>query len=304
MRPTGPGRGGGAVSPVPGARHLGAPADDADAVDRLPRADSGGSVSAVPAGACRPDQGGIVFSRERNRRTVIDTGAIRMRGNRGGQQQATGPGRSGRKRVTRILAALERSIPQAKVELSHRNHLQLLVSTILSAQCTDQRVNQVTPKLFSRYRRAVDYAGADPAQLEAIIRPTGFYKSKARNLVACGRVLTEQFSGEVPDTMDALVTLPGVGRKTANVILGTCFGKPAVVVDTHVKRVSQRLGLAASGDPTRIEHALQQLIPRRAWTLGSQRLLLHGRYVCVARKPKCEECAVYSECNWAGKRPR
>jgi len=235
---------------------------------------------------------------------VIDAGAIRMRGNRGGQQQATGPGRSGRKRVTRILAALERSIPQAKVELSHRNHLQLLVSTILSAQCTDQRVNQVTPKLFSRYRRAVDYAGADPAQLEAIIRPTGFYKSKARNLVACGRVLTEQFSGEVPDTMDALVTLPGVGRKTANVILGTCFGKPAVVVDTHVKQVSQRLGLAASGDPTRIEHALQQLIPRRAWTLGSQRLLLHGRYVCVARKPKCEECAVYSECNWAGKRPR
>jgi endonuclease III len=235
---------------------------------------------------------------------VIDTVAIRMRGNRGGQQQATEPGRSGRKRVTRILAALERSIPQAKVELSYRNHLELLVSTILSAQCTDQRVNQVTPKLFSHYRRAVDYAGADPGQLEAIIRPTGFYKSKARNLVACGRVLTDQFSGEVPDTMDALVTLPGVGRKTANVILGTCFGKPAVVVDTHVKRVSQRLGLAASGDPTRIEHALQQLIPRRAWTLGSQRLLLHGRYVCVARKPKCEECAVYSECNWAGKRPR
>jgi endonuclease-3 len=235
---------------------------------------------------------------------VIDTVAIRMRGNRGGQQQATGPGRSGRKRVARILAALERSIPQAKVELSYRNHLELLVSTILSAQCTDQRVNQVTPKLFSRYRRSADYAGADPAQLEAIIRPTGFYKSKARNLVACGRVLTEQFSGEVPDTMGKLVTLPGVGRKTANVILGTCFGKPAVVVDTHVKRVSQRLGLAASGDPTRIEHALQQLIPRRAWTLGSQRLLLHGRYVCLARKPKCEECAVYSECNWAGKRPR
>lgn len=235
---------------------------------------------------------------------MIDTVAIRMRGNRGGQQQATGPGPSGRKRVTRILAALERSIPLAKVELSYRNNLELLVSTILSAQCTDQRVNQVTPTLFRRYRRAADYAGAHPAQLEAIIRPTGFYKSKARNLVACGRALTEKFGGEVPDSMDALVTLPGVGRKTANVILGTCFGKPAVVVDTHVKRVSQRLGLAASEDPTRIEHALQRLIPRRAWTLGSQRLLLHGRYVCVARKPKCEECAVYSECSWAGKRPR
>src|SRR5207247_8778085 len=179
-----------------------------------PRRSRAGAGSAVPAGACRPDRSGVGLSRERNRRTVIDTGAIRMRGNRGGQQQATGPGRSGRKRVTRILAALERSIPHAKVELSHRNNMELLVSTILSAQCTDQRVNQVTPKLFSHYRRAADYAGADPAQLEAIIRPTGFYKSKARNLVACGRVLTEQFSGEVPDTMDALVTLPGVGRKT------------------------------------------------------------------------------------------
>ncbi len=227
-----------------------------------------------------------------------------MRGYRVGQQEVAGPGPWDRKRVARILASLERSIPQAKVELLHRNQLELLVATILSAQCTDQRVNQVTPKLFRRYRRAADYAGADPAELEAIIRPTGFYKSKARNLVACGRVLTEKFGGQVPDTMDALVTLPGVGRKTANVILGTCFGKPAVVVDTHVKRVSQRLGLAASEDPTRIEHALQRLIPRRGWTPGAQRLLLHGRYVCLARKPKCEQCAVYAECAWVGKRPR
>jgi len=235
---------------------------------------------------------------------VIGAVAIRMRSHRAGQRKVVGPGPSDRKRVARILAGLERSIPQAKVELSYGNHLELLVATILSAQCTDQRVNQVTPKLFGRYRRAADYAGAQPAELEAIIRPTGFYKSKTRNLVACGRALAEKFGGRVPDTMDALVTLPGVGRKTANVILGACFGQPAVVVDTHVKRVSQRLGLAASDDPTRIEEALQRLIPRPAWTAASQRLLLHGRYVCLARTPKCEQCALYAECTWAGKRPR
>src|SRR5574341_293125 len=233
---------------------------------------------------------------------MIETVAIRMHGPRAGQRKVVGFGPSDRKRVARILGALERSIPHATVELSYRNNLELLVATILSAQCTDQRVNQVTPKLFRRYRRASDYAGAEPVELEAIIRPTGFYKSKARNLVACGRALTEKFGGQVPDTMDALVTLPGVGRKTANVILGACFEQPAVVVDTHVKRGSQRLGLAASEDPTRIEEGLQRLIPRQGWTAGSQRLLLHGRYVCLARKPKCEQCAVYAECVWVGKR--
>jgi len=227
-----------------------------------------------------------------------------MRRNRGGRQPVTEPSPLGRKRVARILAALGRAVPSAGMELSHHNPFELLVATILSAQCTDQRVNQVTPTLFKRYRRAADYAEADPDELEAMIRPTGFYKSKARNIVACGRALTEKFGGNVPDTMEALVTLPGVGRKTANVILGNCFGKPAIVVDTHVKRVSQRLGLAASEDPTQIEYALQRLIPRGAWTAGSQRLLLHGRYVCVARTPKCEQCAVYSECDWIGKRPR
>jgi len=195
-------------------------------------------------------------------------------------------------------------MPSAKVELAYGTPLELLIATILSAQCTDERVNQVTPALFKRYRRAADYAEADLAELEALIRSTGFFKSKARNIVACGRMLTERFGGEVPDTMEQLVMLPGVGRKTANVILGSYFGQPAIVVDTHVKRVANRLGLAASEEPERIELALQRLIPRDQWTSGSQRLLLHGRYVCMARKPECARCVLYSECPWEGKRPR
>lgn len=209
-----------------------------------------------------------------------------------------------RRRAARILRRLEKEIPAARVELGHSSPLELLIATILSAQCTDQRVNQVTPALFQRYPRAIDYAHADPAELELMIKSTGFYKSKARSIVACGRALAERFGGQVPDTMEALVTLPGVGRKTANVILGGCFGKPAAVVDTHVKRVSQRLALTSSDDPEQIERDLQRLLLPRNWTPGSQRLLLHGRYVCLARRPKCEECAVYAECTWEGRRPR
>ncbi len=194
-------------------------------------------------------------------------------------------------------------MPSPQVELAHQKPLELLIATILSAQCTDQRVNQVTPPLFRRYRRAEDYGNADPAELETLIRPTGFFKSKARHIMACGKALAERFGGRIPDSMDALVTLPGVGRKTANVILGACFGKPAVVVDTHVKRVANRLGLAASEDPDKIERSLQGLIPRRSWTAGAQRLLLHGRYVCLARKPKCEQCPIYGDCAWKGKKP-
>jgi len=204
----------------------------------------------------------------------------------------------------RILRALGRAMPSARVELGHQNPLELLMATILSAQCTDERVNRVTPALFARYRRAEDYAVANPTELEGLIRPTGFFKSKARHIIACGRELAARFGGHVPDFMEALVTLPGVGRKTANVILGNCFGKPALVVDTHVKRVSQRLGLSRSQDPGRIEQALQELIPREQWTAGSQRLLLHGRYVCLARTPKCHDCPIYRECAWEGKRPR
>ncbi|OGW95506.1 MAG: endonuclease III [Nitrospirae bacterium RIFCSPLOWO2_12_FULL_63_8] len=209
-----------------------------------------------------------------------------------------------RARAARIFRALRGTCPAPQVELRYRTALQLLIATILSAQCTDQRVNQVTPALFRRYRTAGDYAAADPVELERLIKSTGFFKSKARNIMGCCRALLDRFGGEVPDTMEALVTLPGVGRKTANVVLGNHFGKPAVVVDTHVIRVSQRLGLSASGDPERIEEDLQRLMPPGKWTAGSQRLLLHGRYVCLARAPKCRDCCVYALCRWKGKQPR
>ena len=209
-----------------------------------------------------------------------------------------------RAQAGRIFSALKQTTPIPRVELHHRTALQLLIATILSAQCTDQRVNQVTPSLFQRYRTAGDFANADSTELEHLIKSTGFFRSKAKNIIGCCRALLDRFSGDVPDTMDALVTLPGVGRKTANVVLGNHFGKPALVVDTHVKRVSQRLGLSASGDPDRIEEDLQRWLPPDEWTVGSQRILLHGRYVCLARTPKCRECSIYSLCRWKGKHPR
>lgn len=204
-------------------------------------------------------------------------------------------------RMRQILDALQQSVPTVKVELNHRTPWELLVATILSAQCTDQRVNQVTPNLFRRYRRPSDYAQARLADLETLIRSTGFFKSKAKHLMACGQAIVDRFDGQVPATMEELTTLPGVGRKTANVILGNAFGKPGVVVDTHVKRVSTRLGLTTSDSAEQIEHDLQQLIPQSQWTTASQRLLLHGRYVCVARKPHCPQCSISSLCHWKGK---
>jgi endonuclease-3 len=195
-------------------------------------------------------------------------------------------------------------MPEAKVELSHRSPWELLVATILSAQCTDQRVNQVTPVLFTRYKTPADLAKARLPQLEQIIRSTGFYKSKAKNLVACAHAITAQFGGRVPDRMEDLVTLPGVGRKTANVLLGQAFGQPAIVVDTHVKRVANRLRLTNSDDPVQIEQDLQQLLPTSQWTGVSQRLLLHGRYICVARKPLCSRCPIYDDCDAKEKTPR
>jgi len=209
-----------------------------------------------------------------------------------------------KRRMERVLTGLERSIPSPKVELNHGSPLELLMATILSAQCTDQRVNQVTPALFKRYPTAQHYAAADPVELESRIRSTGFYKTKTRSIIACGKALAERFGGKVPSTMEDLVTLPGVGRKTANVILGACFHTPAVVVDTHVKRVAQRLGFTTSEDPDQIEQDLQRLIPPEQWTSGSERLLLHGRYVCVARRPRCEQCAIYTDCVYPGKLPR
>jgi endonuclease-3 len=207
-----------------------------------------------------------------------------------------------KKRAGGILTELEKSIPDARVELHSSNPLELLVATILSAQCTDERVNQVTPALFSRFRTAEEYANAVPAELEMLIRPTGFYKNKARHLIACGQALVKQFGGMVPGTMKELLSLPGVGRKTANVILGSYVGEPAIVVDTHVKRVAKRLGLTRSQDPTKIEEDLQHLFPLMHWTEGAQRLLLHGRYVCMAKTPKCAQCVLNAECGWEGKR--
>ncbi len=207
-------------------------------------------------------------------------------------------------RATRILEHLRASARPVKVELDHGTPWELLVATILSAQCTDQRVNQVTPHLFRRYRGPAEYAKAAPSELESLIRSTGFYKAKAKNLIRCAQAITERFHGRVPDSMDELTTLPGVGRKTANVILGNAFGKPAIVVDTHVKRVAARLDLTTHTDPEKIEYDLQRQLAPEDWTEGSQRLLLHGRYVCLARKPKCATCAIYGDCRWKGKAPR
>lgn len=203
----------------------------------------------------------------------------------------------------RLLKLLDEEIPNPTVALHYKTPFQLLVATILSAQCTDERVNRVTQGLFVRYRTAQDYANADPSVLEKEIRATGFYKAKARSLIRCGQTLANRFDGQVPRTMEELVTLPGVGRKTANVVLGNCFGVPSVVVDTHVKRVAQRLGLVDTDDPEKIERALQRALPEDSWTRGSHQLLLHGRHICRARAPQCHECRLYALCPWEGKRP-
>jgi endonuclease-3 len=195
-------------------------------------------------------------------------------------------------------------MPSPKMELGHRSPWELLVATILSAQCTDQRVNQVTPPLFRRYQRPAELAAANLPELEQLIRSTGFFKNKAKHLIASSKAVTERFGEQVPQTMDELITLPGVGRKTANVMLGTAFGQPSIVVDTHVKRVAKRLGLTRSDNPDCVEQDLQQLVPKSQWTAFSQRVLLHGRYVCLARKPQCRTCSLYRHCPWKEKGPQ
>ncbi len=204
-------------------------------------------------------------------------------------------------RAADIARRLRRAIPAAKIELAHRSPWELLVATILSAQCTDQRVNQVTPALFRRYPNPQSMAMSEKVDLEALIKPTGFYKSKAKNLVGCAQAVSTRFGGHVPSTMDELTSIPGVGRKTANVLLGGVFGKPGIVVDTHVKRMANRLALSRSQNPEQIERDLQAIYPQAEWTAVSQRLLLHGRYVCLARKPRCCACPIYDVCEWEGK---
>ena len=206
-------------------------------------------------------------------------------------------------RAAQIVLRLRQAIPVVRIELAYRSPWELLVATILSAQCTDQRVNQVTPALFRRYPTPQSMATSEKTDLEALIKPTGFYKSKAKNLLGCAQAVSTRFGGQVPNTMDELTSIPGVGRKTANVLLGGVFGKPGLVVDTHVKRTANRLDLSRSQNPEQIERDLQATYPQAEWTDISQRLLLHGRYVCLARKPRCRACSLYDVCGWEGKLP-
>ena len=200
-----------------------------------------------------------------------------------------------------ITALLLRQYPDPGLALHYTNPLQLLIAVILSAQCTDARVNQVTATLFRKYKKAQDYAGADPAVLAEEIRSTGFYKNKTRAVIACCKKLVEDFHGEVPRTLEELTTLPGVGRKTANMVLGNAFGVQAIAVDTHVLRVSNRLGLAHSDDPQSVEEALMRQVAKDRWTAFGNALILHGRGTCLARKPHCAECVLRDVCEWPDK---
>ncbi|MDE3169643.1 MAG: endonuclease III [Acidobacteriota bacterium] len=200
-------------------------------------------------------------------------------------------------RVRAILNKLDEAYPAVTCALTHQNAFQLLIATILSAQCTDERVNQVTPKLFAKYPTPEHFAYANPAEVEQEIRPTGFFRNKTKSIIGASRKIVEQFRGQVPKTMDELLTLPGVARKTANVVLGTAFGMAyGIVVDTHVQRVSGRLDLTQNTDPKKIEQDLMQVIPKGKWILFAHQLIWHGRRVCQARKPLCIECNLERIC--------
>lgn len=195
------------------------------------------------------------------------------------------------------MAKLDEAYPTATCALEHHNPFQLLIATILSAQCTDLRVNQVTRTLFQKYRTPQDFAYADPRELEAEIRPTGFFRAKTKSIQGASNKILEEFSGEVPRTMDQLLTLPGVARKTANVVLGTAFGIPAgIVVDTHVQRLAERLDLTRNTDPKKIEQDLMRAIPQNKWIIFAHQLIWHGRRVCQARRPRCMECNLEKIC--------
>jgi endonuclease-3 len=202
--------------------------------------------------------------------------------------------------AVKALDILQKEYPDARVTLDFKDPLQLLVATILAAQCTDERVNQVTKDLFKKYRQASDYARADLETLEGEIRSTGFFRNKAKSIMGCGQALVEKFNGQVPRTLEELTSLPGVGRKTANIILGNAFGQQAIAVDTHVKRVTHRLGWAKSDDPDKIEFELMEVIPQNRWTLGCHQIVFHGRRVCMAKKPKCSICPVNKLCPKVG----
>lgn len=206
-----------------------------------------------------------------------------------------------KKRALKIIGRLKKAHPDAKCALHFSNSLELLVAVILSAQCTDKRVNMVTPGLFKKYRTAGDYAAADPGTFEGEIRSTGFYRNKAKNIVACGGEIAARHGGKVPNTMEELVKLPGIGRKTANAVLGNAFGIPGLCVDTHMIRLNRRLALTKEGDPVKIEFDLMPVVPKKEWTLYSHLIIHHGRVRCFARKPDCPHCEIRDLCPSAGK---
>ena len=200
-------------------------------------------------------------------------------------------------RARKIIARLKKEYPDATCALHHTSALELVVATILSAQCTDARVNMVTPQLFAKYRTAADYAAADPRVLEKEIQSTGFFRNKTKSIIGMAQALVERHGGAVPQTMEELTALPGVGRKTANVILGTWFKKnEGVVVDTHVHRLTRLLKLTRQDDPVKIEQDLMEIVPREDWTWFSHTLILHGREVCIARRPRCADCVIHRLC--------
>jgi len=200
--------------------------------------------------------------------------------------------------VKEIIKTLSKEIPDSRIALNFSTPLELLIATILSAQCTDVKVNQVTGDLFKKYRSAKDYASVDLKELEEEIRPTGFYRNKAKSIQKCCQELVSRFGGDVPKNLDELVTLPGVGRKTANVILGNAYGIPGIAVDTHVRRVSRRIGLTENDDPVKIEFDLMEIVPEEEWTHFSNLLIWHGRRTCMAKKPLCEQCSIHKGCEY------
>lgn len=204
-------------------------------------------------------------------------------------------------RVAKILKILKATYPEVKIQLRHANPFQLLVATILSAQCTDKQVNGVTKELFKKLRTPHDFASASNETIEELIRPTGYFRNKSKNIKNCSKSLLEKYDGQVPRTLDELVKLPGVGRKTANVVLGSVFKIPGIVVDTHVARISKRLGLTKSNNPVKIEYDLMEIIPRENWNLFSLQLIYFGRAICKARNPLCPTCPLYDLCEFPDK---
>jgi len=202
-----------------------------------------------------------------------------------------------KQRVVEILKVLDELYPNAECSLEYDNPLQLLISTQLAAQCTDARVNIVTKDLYKKYQTAEDFANADLSELEQDIKSTGFYRNKAKNIIACCRQLIDKYDGKIPDNMEELLKLPGVGRKTANLVLYEIYGIPGVVVDTHAKRLSNLIGLTKNEDPEKIEYDLQKIVPKERWADFCHRLVFHGREICKARKPDCENCKINSLCD-------